>query len=313
MDLFQNTRQFLACIFAQSCYGGVAVSVQNRFPDDYDPSSLRAIVTPSAFARQNLFYVQEAGHIRLLKSHAGLQRSSLDSYLIVQVAAGSGVLHYGGRDYPLGAGQCFWVDCRRPHGYRSAPHDPWELRWVHFNGRSAPGFYQLFGDDCPVFTPADSAAVARHLDAVLRAAQRWDTPAELNASAEIAALLAEIVTHKARAADPGALTARRLDEVRDYLIEHCTEELTLDGVAAQFYISKYYLARSFKRRYGETIIGCVNSARLDAAKQLLRYTDLTLGEIAAQCGFKEQSYFTRRFKEAEGQTATAYRRAWRGK
>ena len=139
------------------------MSVQNRFPDDYDPSSLRAIVTPSAFARQNLFYVQEAGHIRLLKSHAGLQRSSLDSYLIVQVAAGSGVLHYGGRDYPLGAGQCFWVDCRRPHGYRSAPHDPWELRWVHFNGRSAPGFYQLFGDDCPVFTPADSAAVARRL------------------------------------------------------------------------------------------------------------------------------------------------------
>ena len=286
--------------------------VQNQFPDSYDPASLRAIVTPSAFARQNLFYVQEAGHIRLLRSHTGLQRSSLDSYLIVQIAAGSGTLQYGGRDYPLCAGQCFWVDCRRPHGYRSAPHDPWELRWVHFNGRSAPGFYGLFGDGPPVFAPSDGACVARHLDAVLRAAQRWDTPAELNASAEIAALLAEIVTDRARAADPGALTADRLDAVRDYLIEHCTEELTLDSVAAHFYISKYYLARSFKRRYGETIIACVNSARLDAAKRLLRYTDLTIAEIAAQCGFKEQSYFSRRFRDAEGQTPAAYRRAWRG-
>ena len=83
-------------------------------------------------------------------------------------------------------------------------------------------------------------------------------------------------------------------------------------MAAHFYISKYYLARSFKRRYGETIIACVNSARLDAAKRLLRYTDLTIAEIAAQCGFKEQSYFSRRFRDAEGQTPAAYRRAWRG-
>lgn len=289
------------------------MSIQNRFPDAYDPSSLRAIVTPSAFARQNLFYLQEAGHIRLRRSHAGLQRSRLDSYLIVQVAAGSGVLRYDGREFALTAGQCFWVDCRRPHGYRSSPDDPWELRWVHFNGRSAPGFYGLFGDTAPVFTPTDAASVARRLDAILRAARRWDTPAELNASAEIAALLAEIVTDRARAADSGTLTADRLDEVRAYLIEHCTEELTLDAVAARFYISKYYLARSFKRRYGETMIACVNSARLDAAKQLLRYTDLRLGEIARQCGFREQSYFTRRFREAEGQTANEYRRAWRGR
>ena len=37
----------------------------SSFPSFYDPSSVRAIVTPSAFARQNLFFLQEAGHIRL--------------------------------------------------------------------------------------------------------------------------------------------------------------------------------------------------------------------------------------------------------
>ena len=117
----------------------------SQFPACYHPSSVRVILTPSPFARENLFYLQEAGHIRLVQSHAGTQRSSLDSFLIVQVAAGSGSLQYGGRSWPLQAGQCFWVDCRRPHGYRSAPDDPWELRWVHFNGRSAPAFYRRFG------------------------------------------------------------------------------------------------------------------------------------------------------------------------
>lgn len=286
----------------------------SSFPAFYDPSSVRAIVTPSAFARQNLFFLQEAGHIRLLESHAGTQRSSLDSFLIVQVAAGSGRLQYDGKTWPLQAGQCFWVDCRRPHGYRSADDDPWELRWVHFNGRSAPAFYGLFGaGPGPVFTPADAGAPARRLDAVLDLARHWDATAELQASAEIAALLAGILADLAHGGDQAAPAAARLEEVRAYIIAHCTENFSLDELAARFYLSKYYLARSFRQRYGETIVDCRLSARIDMAKQMLRYTDLTLGQIAARCGFKEQAYFTRRFRAAEGQTATEYRRAWRGK
>ena len=284
----------------------------SQFPACYHPSSVRVIVTPSAFARENLFYIQEAGHIRLVQSHAGTQRSSLDSFLIVQVSAGSGTLQYGPHRWELRAGQCFWVDCRRPHGYRSADNDPWELRWVHFNGRSAPAFYERFGTAEPVFTPPDAGAVARRLDTVLQLARRWDAPAELEASAEVAALLAAVLAGRARGAAPAG-PAARLEEVRAWLIDHCTEPLTLDSLAARFYISKYYLARSFKQRYGETIVACLHAARIDRAKQMLRYTDLTLGQIAAACGFKEQAYFTRRFKAAEGQTATAYRRAWRSR
>lgn len=284
----------------------------SQFPACYHPSSVRVILTPSPFARENLFYLQEAGHIRLVQSHAGTQRSSLDSFLIVQVAAGSGSLQYGGRSWPLQAGQCFWVDCRRPHGYRSAPDDPWELRWVHFNGRSAPAFYRRFGSAEPVFTPADAGAVARRLDVVLDLARRWDATAELEASAEVAGLLASVLAGRARGAAPAG-PAARLEQVRTYLLEHCTEPLTLDELAARFYVSKYYLARSFKQRYGETIVGCLHAARIDRAKQMLRYTDLTLGQIAAACGFREQAYFTRRFRAAEGQTATDYRRAWRGR
>ena len=128
----------------------------------------------------------------------------------------------------------------------------------------------------------------------------------------MAGLLASVLAGRARGAAPAG-PAARLEQVRTYLLEHCTEPLTLDELAARFYVSKYYLARSFKQRYGETIVGCLHAARIDRAKQMLRYTDLTLGQIAAACGFREQAYFTRRFRAAEGQTATDYRRAWRGR
>ena len=51
----------------------------SQFPACYHPSSVRVILTPSPFARENLFYLQEAGHIRLVQSHAGTQRSSQGS------------------------------------------------------------------------------------------------------------------------------------------------------------------------------------------------------------------------------------------
>lgn len=288
---------------------------KKTFPGYYDPSSEREIVTPSAFGRKNLLYLQEAGHIKLLESHAGTRRTSLASYLVVAVVTGSGELWYDGHTYTLRAGQCFWVDCRATHSYRSAAGDPWELRWAHFDGGSAAGYYRLFteGQPNPVFTPPDFEGVTRLLEDILAAAREWDGPAELVAAARLSTLLAEILNGLAQGGRAAPTpTMARMDAVRRYLADHATEPVNLDELTAKFYISKYYLARTFKQRYGETIFTFLNAARIDAAKQMLRYTELSMGEIAARCGFRDQSYFTRRFRAAEGQTAQQYRRAWRG-
>ena len=289
-----------------------------NFPACYDPASERRIVTPSPFARKNLLYLQEAGHIKLRQSHAGTTRSALNSYLIVAVAAGSGTLWYGGLTHTLRTGQCFWVDCRRPHSYRPAPDDPWELRWVHYNGQSAPAYHGLFTERQgagPVFTPPDFDALLKPMDEALAAARAWDATAELSASAALATLLALILKGLAQgdAAAQSAPAAARLDDVHAWLAAHAAEPVTLDELAAKFYISKYHLTRTFKQRYGETIFTYINAVRLDAAKQMLRYTDCTLSEIAARCGFHDQSYFTRRFRQAEGQTAKEYRQEWKGR
>ena len=225
--------------------------------------------------------MQEAGHIRLVQSHAGTQRSSLGQ---LSDRAGRGRQRQSAVRRAAvcrcGAGQCFWIDCRRPHGYRSADADPWELRWVHFNGRSAPAFYRRFGEE-PVFTPGRrrgscAAASMRCWPAQAAGTRR----AELEASAEIAALLAGILGGQVRVGAPGGESgqAARLEAVRAYLADHCAEPLTLDELAARFFVSKYYLARSFKQRYGETILDCLHAARIDRAKQMLRYTDQTLAQ-----------------------------------
>jgi AraC family transcriptional activator of pobA len=50
---------------------------------------------------------------------------------------------------------------------------------------------------------------------------------------------------------------------------------------------------------------------LEAAR-LLRFTDLTVGEVAFRAGFEDQLYFSRAFKRQYGQAPSAYRRAGTG-
>jgi AraC family transcriptional activator of pobA len=48
------------------------------------------------------------------------------------------------------------------------------------------------------------------------------------------------------------------------------------------------------------------------ARRLLRFTDLTVGQIAHQVGFRDQLYFSRAFKRAAGEAPVAYRERFRG-
>lgn len=76
----------------------------------------------------------------------------------------------------------------------------------------------------------------------------------------------------------------KLKQILHYLDEHYTETISLDFLAEEFYISKYYLAREFKKEYGTTIIRYVLAKKITHAKELLRYSNSSIEEIARLCG-----------------------------
>ena len=74
-------------------------------------------------------------------------------------------------------------------------------------------------------------------------------------------------------------------------------------------MSKYYFEKCFKSVTGYTPISYLNHIRCDRAQRLLLNTDKSIGEICAECGFADQSYFTKVFKKTTGALPTALRRA----
>ena len=85
----------------------------------------------------------------------------------------------------------------------------------------------------------------------------------------------------------------------EYLTEHCTENVTLEAVAAECGVTKYHLAREFKRFTGQTVFTYLNVLRCKRAERCLS-SGMTVTEAAYECGFESLSYFSRTYKKLMG-------------
>ena len=84
-----------------------------------------------------------------------------------------------------------------------------------------------------------------------------------------------------------------------YLNLHLTENLSIDELAARFYISKYYMMRRFKEETGYTIHNYITEKRLLLAQQKLQQ-GISLGEVCYLSGYQDYSTFSRAYKKRFG-------------
>ncbi|MFR6132800.1 MAG: cupin domain-containing protein [Fusicatenibacter saccharivorans] len=75
--------------------------------------------------------------------HIPPHREHLASYLVFLVTSGSGELEFNGKSYPLRAGDCVFIDCRKPYSHATST-DLWTLQWCHFYGHIMPDIYKKY-------------------------------------------------------------------------------------------------------------------------------------------------------------------------
>lgn len=282
----------------------------DKFPDSYVENSKRMIQTPSSVARSAFFYVQETGYFKLKESHRAF-RKNLDSYLVVLVLSGSGTLMYQERMFELKAGSCFFIDCMVPYYHQSSSFDPWELMWVHFNGATSKEYYRCFSAvSAPAWSPGAFLELKEKLESLLDVNTHTDLSAEISSSRLIVDILSIILQDVTNIHEEQNPARQKLLDVRQYLDEHFTEKFSLDELSDHFFISKYHLSREFKNYFGITLNHYVIAKRITMVKKLLRFSDLSLEEISAKCGFYDTSYLNKQFKKSEGISASDFRKKW---
>lgn len=97
----------------------------------------------------------------------------------------------------------------------------------------------------------------------------------------------------------------KIRQIMRYIGEHLREELSVEQLAGQVYISKYHFMRRFKEETGVTVHQYVTQKRLFLAARLLRGGTPAV-RAAEECGFEDYSTFVRAFKKTFGKTPREY-------
>ena len=274
--------------------------------------SRRILRTPSALAREALLYVQEIGEMTCKEPRQNW-RNSLDSYLLILVEEGCGTVTVGEETLALQEGDVAFLDCHQPYSHCCDAREPWKILWVHWNGQVMPHLYEVFRQRNVSVVLGGAADWVEPVLLRLESIAREEAPDyELYESECLTQLMTLLLTKKQeRGRRASGETLQKWEQIHQYLEEHFAEKITLENLGKRFSVSKYYMLRGFKRRYGVTIVQFINQCRMNYAKNELRFTDKQIDTIAEECGIHDSSYFNRIFRTTEGISAGAYRRQWR--
>lgn len=288
----------------------ISGSYLENYVAGWSNDSIRLMPTASETAKRLFFYVQECGYFHTDASYY-TERANLNSYLIIYTISGEGILTYGGNTYELAPGYACLINCNEHHFYRCAPDGEWEFVWLHFNGTNALGYYEEFVKNgfhllqCP-----DADRMELMLRRIVAIHQKADATTELVSSELITSILTEFLTDTCTGSQNGFIMPESIKETKRYIDRHFREVLTLDMLAARIPVSKYHLSHEFKKYVGKPVNEYIICTRLSYAKELLRFSSLSVTEITYETGLNQPSYLIRLFKERESVTPNQFRRQW---
>ena len=93
-----------------------------------------------------------------------------------------------------------------------------------------------------------------------------------------------------------------------YISENYTDRISIKDICDAIGYSKSTVLSSFKKEFSTTINSYLTNMRLERAKKMLENENTTINEVALECGFSDQSYFSKVFSAKYKITPTEYRR-----
>ncbi|MBD5459744.1 MAG: helix-turn-helix domain-containing protein [Lachnospiraceae bacterium] len=119
-------------------------------------------------------------------------------------------------------------------------------------------------------------------------------------------LIGDFMEEYTRCAGTGHTAA--INKCLQYLDVNYSRQISLESAAQQIGLTPAYLSRIFKKETGCSFNQYLNRIRITKARDLLRYSRMSLSDIAMHTGYNDQSYFTKVFQRITGMSPGNYRK-----
>jgi AraC family transcriptional regulator, arabinose operon regulatory protein len=255
-------------------------------------------------------WIHSAGY----KVHEGVHEwdrgRALEDFDLVVALAGRGYFDWGGEGAWLNTGDCILCQKGRHYKQTTGPEDLMTEVYIHFDWKSGPGGLPvgLVRSLPHVVHGIEDMGFFRTL--VLRVVEaHHQRGAEDRAVAWLRAALEEL----ARQGDRGEIAGPRREReasirrVAMEVLENVAHPWRVEEMARRAGVSADHFRRLFRHANGISAGEYILNSRMEAARQQLRHSSLSVGEIADSLGFSDISSFSRIFKTRVGVSPSAFR------
>lgn len=210
----------------------------------------------------------------------------------------------------LAAGDCLLHNMRIPHAYRSLHNEPFEMRFIVFDGWELESLWTPFTNDSFIMASTEDIALNSNMEAVIELMRKESNDEEIR----ISSLLYELVIRAFSSSVPGGVRGRatakpqHIEAVRDYLDKNFLEIASVKEAADHVKFSPFHLGRQFKHYYGVSPKEYLLQKRIHYAKRQLLHSDNSIISIATASGFPSYNAFLHSFLRIEQCSPTDYRK-----
>ncbi|WP_066190891.1 AraC family transcriptional regulator [Gracilibacillus timonensis] len=277
---------------------------------DWTEDSIRLTLNPSKHTIDSYLYIQEIGHFKAYSSYY-TERHNLESYLIIFTLQGEGKLLYQNQEYILDQHSLCFIDCKN-HQYYQTSKELWQFYWVHINGKQIKNYYSDFSQDKNICFKVRDDTAKNIIQTMLNLQNNKTRTLEIIIAREIINLLTLLLVEKMRLKynDETKIPAYIFD-IQSYFEKNYKNKITLDDLSKEFRLNKYQIAKTFKNSVGISPIEYLIETRIGKAKDLLKYTNLSINEIAYEIGIDNVTHFINLFKKRVGMTPLKFRTSWK--
>ncbi len=124
---------------------------------------------------------------------------------------------------------------------------------------------------------------------------------------QMAAWLENTIAHWMESIPSTNTPQQVISQIRNYVMDHFSDQLSLDVVAEQVFLSPVYVSRLFKQETGENFTDYITRVRIEKAKELLSHPEILVCDVGRRVGYPNPRYFYRVFKNMTGATPSSYR------
>lgn len=221
--------------------------------------------------------------------------------------SGEGVVEINGKAIRQGPGDFFMIERPGPFRYW-LPNDSehWELKFVDISVSALPiwnGIIQSFGR---CFSAKEEDELMQLWNKIFKRAQEDNTLSVFDDAQYAYRFILMLHQHLAQIG-MRAPEAESIQRCIKFIEENFFEDLSLVDIAEAGGLSPFYVNKAFKSVLGETPMRYLTKARIRYGMRLLYNTDLSVEDIAEQCGFQNANYFAKVFRKYTNTTPTVFR------